>query len=782
MAVSDYIYDNWGNATEIDCLFEELPIHFRMTSRAGSFDVEEPALWSDVPIKHKRSTEYHGFNYEFMGGDISLKFDTVAGLEIIREEYELNGNDGEIVLQKYTVWEGNEYILYEGKLNLNSLKRENYYYSCTVERKSLHELINSRMDTTLKFVEDKDLDDNPISPLDPWGVELKSRVLNETFKSKKTKPEEVEHIITNQTDQQVFAFFNTSEPNVNTIKGFLGNIAGISSDHTMIYNNPFIIFEHNGSYTVNANLSFQLHSKIVPKVKWLSRKDIEWYELHVGLALYRDGWDGEGAFDGYLKQYWPIYPTTVTNIPNPTRTCDTGKITTSISSVEMDVEVGDRLILYAAFFIRVEPGGDRLASQTTTLTQFSAEVNISGQSDMPNSKHSCILIKECIDRAFYKITGTTGNIESNFYSRVGSGQLVDGCGANRALMSGRELRASTYDPIAGLWVDMSVTLKTLLSSLDAVDCIGLGYEWDPENKEEIIRIEPRDYFYRNVEVVKINDVYEFSEEVARDYIYNNIEVGYEKYNEDDVNSLDEAHAYHEYQTPIKSDGKKLQLKSKVILSGYLIEITRRQTFSEDENKATTYDDDTFMIDVYREDSATSPTSQWKPVTDAPFSSVTGTLSPETTYNLLHTPKRMLMAHSKWLSSCLIYKGGSSVIKNTFTKQNRDLETSLQPSWPCSNGDDFGLPLKESSDIILSAFSDSFGIYSPEIVRFKAYLSRGQVRYIINAHRGISEDENNYGYITYTDDHGNEQKGWLYEMEYDRMKGEAKMTLLKKKFP
>lgn len=780
MAVVDYIYDHWGNEIEIDCLFEELPITYKIVSSIEEKEVLEPIRWAETPIVHERSKEYYGFNYEFMGGQIELEFGKLQGMDIIEAEYQLNGNDGSVLLKKTTEYGGDEYLLYSGKLDLNTRKREGYHIVCTINRESLHEKISSRMDTALKFAEGVDLDDNVIPMPDVWGVKLTSRILNEKLETKKTKPEEIEHIIGNQPPLPVFAFFNTMEPTVNTIKGYMGGAAGVSADWAMIYNNPFIVFEHNGTYTIDINISFQLHSKIVPKLQKLSQKDIESYQIRIRLDLYREGWDGEGNFDSYLKQYWTIMPsTTVVIPPPPTRTIDTGKLEKSLLGTEIEVEAGDRLVFYAELIINVQPAGGKLVSQTTTMTQFLAEVNMTGQSTMPNSKHSGVLIKDCLDYAFNKITGVSGNVKSQFYSKAGVDQLVDGCGANRVLLSGRELRTTMWNPND---VDISITLKNLLSSLDAIDCIGMGYEWDPVGEKEIIRIEPRDYFFRDVEVMKIENISNFSEDTARDYIYNNIEIGYEKYNEEDVNSLDETHAHHEYQLPISTGGKKLQLKSKIILSGYVIEITRRQMFADDDKQATTYDDDTFMVDVKYDPQIEFPYTDYSPITDEPFSSVTGTLSPETTYNMLHTPKRMLIAHAKWLASCLVYKGGSSVIKNTFVKQNRDLETTLDPAWTCTGGDDFGLPLKESADIPLAAFTDSQGIYSPEMVSFKVFLTRVQVRYIINAHRGIGLDDNNYGYLSYVDEDGFERRGWLYSLSYNWVTGEADISLLKKKFP
>lgn len=788
MAVVDYIFDKNGVAHEIDCLFEELDLKFRLITSDGDIDIDPPIDWPEVPIVHKRSKDYHGFNYEFMGDDIKLKFGRNNGLEAIREEYAVNGNDGECILQQYTEYNGDEYILYEGKLDLNDLVREEYYVSCIVKRKSIHEKINSRFDTALKFDENKDLDNNDISPPQLWGVRLLSRTLSETFRSKKNELVEVEGVTKRERPKAVLVFFDTTTPDVNTIDGYEGTMAGVTMNDAMRYYNSIFTFEADGKYVINGEFRYSVFTEIGPKNATISRKDIVDYIVVTRLVHWEGGWDGEGAPGlSYIKAQYDLHTQIHVDIPkgDQERRIDTGNIVAKAEDIEIEVKAGDKLCIFGWVVIGVEPRPlDELLSQLARATITKSTLEITGHSSVPDTGHSCILIKDAIDHAFYKMLGYKGNVKSEFYSTTAHDETlaVDGCGSKMILMGGMEIRNS-LDDSSPYSLAANFTMKKLYESLDALHCIGMGYEWDTENEEEIVRIEPREYFYQDQEIFEFKDVYEYKEETSKDYIFTDIEVGFDKFSEDDVNSLDEVHAYHQYKMPITSIENKLVIKSKAICSGYIIEKTRRESFKENENKATNYDDDIFLIDVdYEEIDDEGVVTQYIPITDQPFESVTGTLSPETTYNLMHTPKRMFIAWAKWLKSCLAYKGPSSVIKNTFVKQNKVLTTTVSSDWDCNGGDDIYSQVREDEDMSMSSYTSSEGIYSPEWVYFRARVSNSDVRYIINALRGLSEDGNNYGYISFTDDDGIKRKAWLYELTYYRQESEVEVKALKKKFP
>lgn len=762
MIIRDVVYDNWGNSTEINRYYDELPVIYRLTTSSGTIDIKEPIDWGQVKFVHKRDKDMHGFNYEFTGADFDLKFDLEAGGAEIQDEYDTFGNDGEVLFYRILVYGSEEIVEYEGRLNLSTLKDDRDMLSCSVERKSLHQLINSRIGTKIEINSDKTLDDVMVPTYSEDFLILPGQTLSEKFESSNNVTREEPYSSGRTGINTAYLFFDFKDPKVNTMAGFVESQLGVSDVQDAITGGNHNLFEFtaDGSYTFNVAVDFLLGIRIHPRFLAGGKK-----VTNAGMFTQIIKMSGTG--ESMVSTKYDIH--TVPDFNPNLQGFEYPRVTASLTQL-IDVVAGDRIAIAASFYFG--HNANKLKSISFKAKQYKVSLKINGQSSSADpSLTGGRLIKNAMDALFLRMTGETNVVKSNFYSLASETQPVDGCGANRIIMNGGAIRKTNIFPL-------TFTLKDMLTSLNAIDCIGMGYEWDSVDQKEIIRIEPAEYFYRDVEVIELPSVYDYKQETAKDLIFNKITVGYDKYKEEDENSLDEIHANHEYQTPIKTESNEYPIKSKFNASGYLIETTRRAYFLNDPNISTSYDDDIFIIHVSR---PSTDLSLWEPVTNEPFDNVSGCLSPETTVNMTLSPKRMLMAHSKWLMSSLIYKNGSQLVKNTFTKQNKDFSTTLKSDY-CKRGDEQNLPLKASDDILLAAFGDFTGIYSPEWINLKTRLAMRQVRYIINAHRGLSPDGNNYGYLTFKNKKGTITKGWLHELAYNRINEEVTLRLLKKKFP
>ena len=764
MAVVDFAYDNWGNIYEIDRLYYEAVVAYELETSAGIISIREPVKWDQVTFVHKRDSKRCGFNYEFIGEDIDLTFTMYSGKQEIIDEYALNGNDGLVLFRRKLTFGALTITEYEGRLNLGEMKRENYMINCPCERHSLHTLVKSRMATKINMNSDEDLNGDPVPIYSKDSVLLPGQILSEKFSAHQNVLKTASYTEPRTGATQAWGFFNVSDPSVNTMnQTFNPQTLGITASDDAVtgpYHDMFQ-FIADGTYTFDIELRFQILVRIHPRFNIGGRK-VTNADLYVYLTLRKaDNVTVNEIELFHLGNFNPdaqgfLYPIvhTINNVP------------------DLDVEAGDRLQLYV--HLGFGHNATKLQSIDFTITEFKTHVDIVGQSQAKPSIAPGYLIKRSMDYAMQRITGKEDVVFSDFYSKQGPGVPVDGCGANRVILNGGAIRA------AGESFPLTFTWEQMLNSMNAIDCIGMGYEWDAVNSIETIRVEPKEYFYKDIEVIELTEVFEYKERTAKEEIYNKINIGYGKYKEEEANSLDEIHAYHEYQTPIKNDPNEYLVKSDFIASGYLIETTRRAQFSDDENLATTYDDDIFILDCFEADAEIFGTV-YKPLTNEPFSDITGILSPETTVNQRLSIKRMLMAHAKWLNSSLVYKGASEVMRNQFTKQNKDYTTTLNGG-DCQFGDEALLPLRAADHVILSVFGDFEGIYSPEWVDLKTELNMTQVRMIINAHRGLDPDHKDYGYISFPDDNNVMCKGWLYSLSYNRENHEVSMTLLKKKFP
>jgi hypothetical protein len=770
MPVSDIVYDNWGNSFEIDMLYDELEVSYELTTSAGTVDIEEPEGWGKVTFIHKRDKDLHGFNYEFTGTDFNLMFDCDSGMDAVLVEYAANGSDGDVLFRRILNDGTTDYIEFEGRLNLNTLKRSDYTLECQIERKSLHQLINSRMSTKVNLDSDVDLDENPVSVMGKYIVLLPGQTLTEEFKSSVTVTKEEAFTETRTADTLAFGFFDFKDPKPNTIKGFYGNILGVSGDSDAVSsgNHAIFGFEANGEYHMHLQLDFELYMKINPRFLGGFR-DIDMCRLWVEVAIKKENGDPDEIHILYES---PLYEPDARAFTFPRVQVDE----------ELDIVVldGDMLSIYVR--IGYAHGAKRLSSVNFKIKQYKSILEMDGTSEQDPSSIAAPPIKIAMMGLLDRILGASDVLRTTFYSWANEDYPETGCGADRVLFNGGELRGAPSRQIP-----LTTTMKDMLMSMNAIDCIGMGYEWDAAEEKETIRIESADYFFKDIEIMQIGEIFDYREETAKDLIFNKVVVGYDKYKEEDEYSFDEIHAVHEYQTPIKTESNEYSQMSKYNASGYLIEVTRRIRFEDEPDNSTTYDDDIFILHVSYFDPELGIGGVWVPVTDEPFDLVTGVLDPTTTVNMTLSPKRMLMAHSRFLMSSLIYKDASQPIKCTFVKQNKDFTTVLKADY-CKRGDESLLPLRAADDILIGAFRpDLDGIYSPEWVWFKCRMGMSQVRYIMNAHRGLNEDGKNYGYLSYPTDLIDEDespilgKGWIYEISYNRDVEEVSFKLLKKKF-
>lgn len=364
---------------------------------------------------------------------------------------------------------------------------------------------------------------------------------------------------------------------------------------------------------------------------------------------------------------------------------------------------------------------------------------------------------------------------------------------------------------------------------------------------EIVRLEQKDYFYNDTLLFEIpaaniqKDSYEETPDL--DITYNQLEIGYEKYPEDELNTLDEFNTKQEYATPIKSYRNKFEKLSKFIASGYAIEFQRRKTFeNESDNRGSSpYDDDVFIIAmttenyevgirkitnseiIYLTQFLANPPAvgstitvvgttlnngnytvasigeygflpkktlitvvqstldegfiadgyikyeggEYSPERNQPFESVTGVISPKSSYNLRISPKRMLYNWAKWINSGLFHKVGTDILKSTFTKSNLllgGLVTQFKNTETCLLGDQDREVITEGADVALSDFNGFRKKFKPINIRFKARINYVDLKYILDKHQ--NESAESYGYIRFTDLEGNTRNGWLMELNYN----------------
>lgn len=376
---------------------------------------------------------------------------------------------------------------------------------------------------------------------------------------------------------------------------------------------------------------------------------------------------------------------------------------------------------------------------------------------------------------------------------------------------------------------------------------------------EIVRLEQIEYFFKDVLLYEVPsnliDKKSIRKTPANEFIATEIIIGYEKFPEDELNSLDEFNTEHQYLTPIKVDKDKLELKSKFIASGYAIEFQRRIQFENTGNQSAQYDDDVFIVSVTKDkyevgirkidgpekkiylkhkidnlpslgdslqilgsasnngtytitniteegilpkrtvitvsESLTSEaydsdfrilytSGEYSPERAQKFELVEGIISPNTSYNLRLSPKRMLYNWAKWINSFLFYRDSGDILKNTFVKNDildGTLTTRFADSEQCLLGDQDRVTMIERSDVTLAELNGNRKLFKPNKYEFNCQLPYEDVLEIIDKH--YMDTDESYGYIGFTDYEGNLKYGWILEMDYNPITEKVKFVLIEK---
>jgi hypothetical protein len=119
--------------------------------------------------------------------------------------------------------------------------------------------------------------------------------------------------------------------------------------------------------------------------------------------------------------------------------------------------------------------------------------------------------------------------------------------------------------------------------------------WGFDNNETELKIARIEHFYKSTIVVDVGLVDKAIFTTAKDLIYGTIMVGYNKWEAEEYNGLDEVNTERQYRRNIDSNPTELDLMSDIISAGYTIEVTRRKNQARTGTSDWRYDDDLFII-------------------------------------------------------------------------------------------------------------------------------------------------------------------------------------------
>lgn len=265
---------------------------------------------------------------------------------------------------------------------------------------------------------------------------------------------------------------------------------------------------------------------------------------------------------------------------------------TGVVSVPLTVNQGDFI------YFGISTRGTTLSNINHFALTFHPETyyKIDTEAECTPTDADVSMVNETGSRIIEAITDGCLRLKSDYYGRTDSlpySSVDDGCGGLRVLSNGLKIRQATPE-------NHFISLQDYFMGLRAIDNIGMGIESDPiPYVNEWVRIEPVRYFYQNIKLLTIDLIPEADSSLDVTLGVSKIQVGYQKWEVERVNGLNEFNSNKEFRTSLKTIDKPLDIQSNFVAGGIPIETTRQQSFAVTGQADTKYDDDTFIICVTR---------------------------------------------------------------------------------------------------------------------------------------------------------------------------------------
>jgi hypothetical protein len=164
--------------------------------------------------------------------------------------------------------------------------------------------------------------------------------------------------------------------------------------------------------------------------------------------------------------------------------------------------------------------------------------------------------------------------------------------------------------------------------------------WGFNNNDTELSIANIEDFYQSTIIVDVGLLNKATFTTAKDLVYGTITIGYNKWEAEEYNGLDEMNTERQYRRNINSNPSELDLMSDIITAGYTIEVTRRKNQANTGTSDWRYDDDIFLINTFVDEGSLYA---YRGASDT-----ANMYSPSTRMNLRLTPVRNLMRWFKTL--------------------------------------------------------------------------------------------------------------------------------------
>lgn len=606
---------------------------FIINPLTDNLTIDDPVGWKDLRLTIKRSDTWHGVFFEYTTGTLEFVGEAYY---FLKEQKRLYGIQADVTLQVNSKCntEDEFELFYEGKLNFG-LYKEKCGNGCSVSMPLLQTgcivTFNNRYDQKVDI--ERNIGFNNFSALQQYDklgfdLALSAVAVDVSIEGYVEEIGDVLEIEFNQLFSGKAMFRPTYlDERFNAIKtGQLTPVANYitTEDYGLGPLTPQLLYDDNINCFTEA-FDYTARMKGSYEIDGTTSLDID------ALSLRFFSWDGEGNIfnDATLISEQSLSGASSLPISGTFDHTFSGTITPNPGD-------GIYVVVFADF------GFNTIGIINVRIT-FDQETSfvLTANKLCPTTTTKAFMLHETLSRAVEAITDNCLRVKSEYYGRTDSEPFAfdsDGCGSLRSVTNGLKLRQAPESKFF-------TSVKELFDNLNAIDNIGLSIENDPLIEGHfILRIEDVSYFYQDVEVITLDHISEGTTEDQEDKYYSKIEGGYETWEVEEINGLDEIHAPREYRSTLTTVNNTLNIRSKFVAGSYPIEITRQQSFVETGAADTGYDNETFIFCLKREGSLSGFEVEQGNVTDAE-----NIYSPKTIYNWRIRPIYNLMRWFKTIA-------------------------------------------------------------------------------------------------------------------------------------
>lgn len=615
-------------------------------------DVDPDGL-NNFEIELKRSKDADGIFYEF---SIDLDFNKGAR-SFIKNVYDALGVDGEIKVDLFEYGANNYRFVreYTGQLRLLNLDLTETTISCNVEQIGFQR----------KFLNFEELDVDIASTESKNGIALENKLITIPLAPKTIKKKA---FISTEIGSNEFiesGFFGASN-------GFLNSIRICGDNAESDFENAFLNRDSWGlGYdALGGSGDFRLSENLIIKADEAGDYLFDMSNLEFDIRIDVDDVISPNLTSLHVRCYFSIlngnsqtpYPSplilydetftqldfdSVTN-PEPLKArFETYNQSLNTNTITSTLELGQEVYFWFDYAIDFEGAGDSNRNVGFRLSP-NKRFELTGDTVFPETQCEGVMAHEFFEKIVQYYTDSQVAFKSDFFGRTDLGYDEDGIGSLLFFTNGGKIR--------GLERLLFANWKDAFKSVESIFCLGWGFE--EINGQQIVRLEPKSYFYNNSIVsVDLGNVSGLRKQVIREEYYQNVMIGYPKIEDiNQINGVDEFNSKRTFNSPVEQSKGTLDLVSKYRASGFEIERQRRLSVKTDESRL---DDENFIIVVKR--SGGSFVVEQGDV----FESITGVFDPDTAYNVRISPARMIDNWKEILAASCVKK--------------------INPSWKFSSG-------------------------------------------------------------------------------------------------